>query len=180
MTKRGACSVKSWTSGMGYSVGQAALCRVGWNICRVYMGVYPLFKTAIHDRPGRWPTATTFAKSAEIIVSPQRVFIRPMPAHRLTLISTFWLPPPFSLRASLRAFPPTVFSPPTVFQRARGSGTRCFVRGTDLFWGKKKKKKKRNWFWIFKLYHTQRWWFPSVKRDSYRVFFLRGERKEVV
>lgn len=142
--------------------------RVGWYICRVYTVVYPLFKTAIHDRPGRWPTATTFAKSAEIIVSPQRVFIRPMPAHRLTLISTFWLPPPFSLRASLRAFPPTVFSPShLLFFNVRADRGRDVSCVEPTWFGKKKKKKgKRNWFWIFKLYHPQGWWFPSVKRGK--------------
>lgn len=117
--------------------------RVGWYICRVYTVVYPLFKTAIHDRPGRWPTATTFAKSAEIIVSPQRVFIRPMPAHRLTLISTFWLPPPFSLRASLRAFPPTVFSPShLLFFNVRADRGRDVSCVEPTWFGKKKKKKK--------------------------------------
>lgn len=142
--------------------------RVGWYICRVYTVVYPLFKTAIHDRPGRWPTATTFAKSAEIIVSPQRVFIRPMPAHRLTLISTFWLPPPFSLRASLRAFPPTVFPPPIYcFSTCARIGDEMFRAWNRPGLGRKKKKKgKRNWFWIFKLYHPQGWRFPSVKRGK--------------
>lgn len=131
--------------------------RVGWYICRVYTVVYPLFKTAIHDRPGRWPTATTFAKSAEIIVSPQRVFIHPMPAHRLTLISTFWLPPPFSLRASLRAFPPTVFSPShLLFFNVRADRGRDVSCVEPTWFGKKKKKKEKGTGSEFLNYTTPR------------------------
>lgn len=140
MAERGAHSVKSWTSGrMG--------CSVAW--AGTYVGYTRLYTRFLKrrytiDRPGRWPTATTFAKSAEIIVSPQRVFIRPMPAHRLTLISTFWLPPPFSLRASLRAFPPTVFSPShLLFFNVRADRGRDVSCVEPTWFGKKKKKKRK-------------------------------------
>lgn len=80
------------------------------------------------------------------------------------LTSPTFLPSRLVARVSTNRFFPL---PSTVFQRARGSGTRCFVRGTDLVWEEKKKKKEKGTGSEFlNLYHPQGWWFPSVKRGK--------------
>lgn len=123
-----------------YSVGQASRAWA-WYICRVYTVVYPLFKTAIHDRP--LADRNNICKVGRDHCFPATRFYPPDARASVNVNFHFLTSPTFSpsrlvARVSTNRFFP---HPTTVFQRARGSRTRCFVRGTDLVWEERERKK---------------------------------------
>ena len=117
-----------------------------------YVGYTRLYTRFLKRRYtiGRWPSAdrNNICKVGRDHCFPATRFYPPDARASVNVNFHFLTSPTFSpsrlvARVSTNRFFP---HPTTVFQRARGSRTRCFVRGTDLVWKREREKKKRNWF----------------------------------